>query len=255
MNGYANKKCAFTLVELLVVITIISILAGILLPVLGKAIGSARQTACISRMKQVGVAFRMYADDYRDYISAATVGTYVWGQYVGNYEYNGTLGAYAGWGARIYPYLGGKGSWRMFVCPSDPKVGTRDLTDRSSNGSQGTGASYTFNHGNGGSGGAGQVQYGGAPSDRWWRFSSCKWASKTCLVSQLKWESSAPAVWPYGYMYKPWSGTEYNPVHGNRINVLFCAGQVESLFAGDSRFTLSVNPFKAEHGEFWFVRW
>ena len=66
-----NKGKGFTLVELLVVISVTALLMGILMPVLGRAKNIAKRTACQSNLRQIGIAFRAYLDDYSDVMPPA----------------------------------------------------------------------------------------------------------------------------------------------------------------------------------------
>lgn len=77
-------KRAFTLIELLVVIAIIAILAAILFPVFAQAREKARQTSCLSNLKQYSLANLMYVQDYDEtfpmsaYLNVTCVATFYW---------------------------------------------------------------------------------------------------------------------------------------------------------------------------------
>ena len=73
-SGLRRPRRAFTLVELLVVIGIIAVLIGILLPTLSRARESAKRTACLSNLRELGNAFRLYAAGNKDVIPIGCVG-------------------------------------------------------------------------------------------------------------------------------------------------------------------------------------
>jgi len=85
-------KRGFTLIELLVVIAIIAILAAILFPVFARAREKARQTSCLSNLKQIGLAAMMYVQDYDEHLLFACYyypglgcmyGSYAWTRWFG----------------------------------------------------------------------------------------------------------------------------------------------------------------------------
>ena len=99
LSSRAPKR-GFTLIELLVVIAIIAILAAILFPVFQKVRENARRTACLSNLKQIGLAVTQYYQD-ADEKSPPGVNPY---------------GGAEGWAGQIYTYVK---STDVFYCPDD----------------------------------------------------------------------------------------------------------------------------------------
>lgn len=101
-----NSKKSFTLIELLVVIAIIAILAGMLLPTLGKARNTARGIQCKNQQKQLYLAAMLYAADYKDWFPG------IYKKYVRVDLLDNTSAPYS-------QYLGSQTKvWKTFACPA-----------------------------------------------------------------------------------------------------------------------------------------
>ncbi len=70
-NATPTRQRAFTLIELLVVVSIIALLIALLLPALGKARAAGRAAMCLSNQRQCGIAFNVYATDFRNITAVA----------------------------------------------------------------------------------------------------------------------------------------------------------------------------------------
>lgn len=118
-----TSPAGFTLIELLVVIAIIAILAAILFPVFAQARAKARQTACLSNLKQIGTGLMIYTQDYdetlpgnhRDPVTGIS-------QDGGHNRPNGFMeplvagqvATYRNWARDVQPYIKNK---EVYVCP------------------------------------------------------------------------------------------------------------------------------------------
>jgi len=103
-----STRKGFTLIELLVVIAIIAILAAILFPVFAQARERARQATCTFNMKQLGLGFVQYTQDYDEC-----------------YPCGGNNQTAQGWGEEIYPYVKSNG---IFRCPDDGNANANPLS-------------------------------------------------------------------------------------------------------------------------------
>ena len=120
MKGYEKSpdkrtKGGFTLIELLVVIAIIALLLAILMPAMRKIKEIARETACKSNLKNVGLAVAMYLDDYeRKLPNTQSANGFLWYQSDGRTPRKaGSSGSY--WGVFYIDYLK---ETKIFGCPS-----------------------------------------------------------------------------------------------------------------------------------------
>ncbi len=99
-----KTRTGFTLIELLVVIAIIAILTAILFPVFAKARDKARQASCTSNLKQLGLSYAMYTQDWDEKYPPIYYGTYLPGTQ---------------WPLQLVSYIKNDSVWK---CPSDSRT-------------------------------------------------------------------------------------------------------------------------------------
>lgn len=209
---YTSKahKSAFTLIELLVVIAIIAILAAILFPVFSRARDNARRSSCQSNLKQMGLAFMQYSQDYDESLPC--------GKKQGS-EFRGN-----GWAGQVAPYTK---SIEVFRCPSDP-------TERS--GAMNPLLSYAYNSG---------ITYILTPTNyNGPRLAAFTSTPKTVLLFEIRASSFNPTLdSDFSRVesgYSPagcgWPGGNLQPNSGGTVSPYYATGYFPNMSANYGRF-------------------
>ena len=132
----AGSRRGFTLIELLVVIAIIAILAAILFPVFARARENARRASCQSNLKQIGLGFMQYLQDYDEKFPCASAEV----PYV--IDASGTPGGLQWFWMEVHPYIKSKQVW---VCPSANNTGGSPGNHPATGWTTADPVDYTFN--------------------------------------------------------------------------------------------------------------
>ena len=202
------SRKGFTLIELLVVIAIIAILAAILFPVFARAREKARQTSCLSNVKQLALATHMYVSDYDEVMYPNCIGV-PGAPPIQGVVYPHNWVAYGHslilWPDLIYPYVK---NTQMFRCPSDASLWIGYGYNYYYLGSNPSGASVTF---------VASLADIEAP------------AETICIAECTNYNAPPPSIW--GYTASP-GNTSYDRAiagarHNGGGNLGFCDGHAK----------------------------
>ena len=230
-RGNRNDKVVyfrgFTLVELLVVIAIIALLTGLLLPAIGRAKAAARATECRNNLRDMGLGFRMYVDEWEAYPTAAR------GSFVLRDRAYGTL-MLDDWKQALAPHIG------ALPTAAIPYVALKKLRCAelrpTSDGTR-VNIQYSYNasgtarfHDPSRLGLGGYLDKGAEPPLRPTRESAVRMPSNMIAAGDIETHNLGALIWSSG-SFDPLSKDRWmwpGRAHGAQANLLFADGHVES---------------------------
>ncbi len=113
VKSYSHRANGFTLVEMLVVMTVIAVLAALLLPAISAAKKRAQRSTCLNNLRQINLGIRMYAEDAQDAVPSPGLAS----------ASADILTLYSGYKALMKSYVGENGPSspqdKLFACPAD----------------------------------------------------------------------------------------------------------------------------------------
>jgi len=228
-GGNEMKKQGFTLIELLVVIAIIAILAAILFPVFSQAREKARQTQCLSNLRQIGQAALMYLQDWDEYC-------------LHQCNANMQIGS---WAAVLQPYVK---NWNVYWCPTLGYPDTTGWDDCV----KAMVPHYGLN-------GWGTAEYFTGTSWPWRRYGAQNRPSERCwFIDTIYWNKSDGLAYAWGYFTfwtQPSAAMSPDDLthsrHQDGFNVLFLDGHAK--YVKRDQVCQAGNPFYKL--EFWGDVW
>jgi prepilin-type N-terminal cleavage/methylation domain-containing protein/prepilin-type processing-associated H-X9-DG protein len=202
-----NRQHGFTLVELLVVISIIALLIALLLPSLKKAREAAMNSQCLNTLRQLGVAVHAYAVNSKDLLPPPSTTTSALGPY---------------WFEYLDPFMGTGQKRSLLYCPMEP-IHHPSMVD------YGVNVPTAFYYDAANKPGSKSISSFRRPSELIAIGDSRETTSTAWLDYKGSWKIDSGAFDTSAGVYRSWGALPWPPRHGKNMNFLWMDGHVSQI--------------------------